>query len=153
MIISNLYHQIKNLLLVNKSVLWHGILIFGIFLIWLMAGWFLECDLIGLASDIIQVVTRILPTVPYTESPKIGQSSDGCSTTVRLERVSFFNRKRSSYHLTCEIGSNTIIVDLADMPDLDTDLDSFIIVMDSISNHFQKPQLTYHQILTITLTI
>ena len=38
----------------------------------------------------------------------------------------------------CEIGSNTIIVDLDDMPDLDTDLDSSIIVMDSTSNQLQK---------------
>ena len=67
-----------------------------------MAGWFLECDLIGLASNSIQVVSHILPTVPYTKSPKIGQTGNGPSTTGWSERASFFNRKRSSYHLTMQ---------------------------------------------------
>ncbi len=38
MIISDIYHQIKNLLLVNKSLIWHGLLLIGIILIWFMAG-------------------------------------------------------------------------------------------------------------------
>ena len=67
-----------------------------------MAGWFFECDLVGLASDSIQVVTQILPIVPYIKYPKIGQPSDGISATKRRERALFFNRKRSGYHLTMQ---------------------------------------------------
>ena len=49
----------------------------------------------------------------------------------------------------CEPGGNTTTVDLADMPDLDIDFDSFIIVMDSTSNHFQKPHPNHNRISTI----
>ena len=100
MIMSNIYHQIKNLLLINKPVLWHSVLIIGILFIWFLAGWFLEFDLVGLAFDSIQVVTRILPTVPFTKSPKVGQPSDGPSASEQRGRASFFNRKRYGYHLT-----------------------------------------------------
>ena len=89
MIISTLFHQIKNFLLVNRSIIWHGLLIFGMILIWFLAGWLLDCDLCGLASDSIEVVSRILPTVPYTEPSPSGP----------FKRASFFNRKRYSYHL------------------------------------------------------
>ena len=40
MIMSSLYHQIKNLLLINKSALWHSVLIIRILFIWFLAGRF-----------------------------------------------------------------------------------------------------------------
>ena len=50
----------------------------------------------------------------------------------------------------CEPGGNTTIVDLADMPDPDIDLDSFIIVMDSSTRNLsQKPHPNHNQISTI----
>ena len=103
-----------------------------------MAGWFLECDLIELASNIIQVFSRILLAVPYTESTKIGQTGNGQSTNGSLSVLHSLIGKDPVTILQCEIGSSTIIVDLVNMPDLDTDSDSFIIIMDSISNQLQK---------------
>ena len=100
MIMSNLYHQIKNLLLINKPILWHSVLIVGILFIWFLAGWFLEIDLVGLTFGSIQVVTRFFFTVLHTKSPNAGQPRDGSSASERREGALFFNRNRYGYHLT-----------------------------------------------------
>ena len=89
MIMSNLHHQIKNLLLINKPTLWHSVLIVGILFIWFITGWFFEFDLVGFTFDSIQVVAHILPTAPHIKSPE-----------ERRGRASFFNRKRYGYYLT-----------------------------------------------------